>query len=84
MACLRAEPFSWQALNLFVGPGVPASRLAGDPDGIYVSQSIVGSKDMSSLPRGGGGHFEGCTDLLHSEMQKCVATGARHARYRIR
>ncbi|CAK9008812.1 Uncharacterized protein SCF082_LOCUS10029 [Durusdinium trenchii] len=40
----------FQALQAFVGPGIPASRLTGDQDGIYVTDSLVGSKDMISGP----------------------------------
>lgn len=33
-----------EALQAFVGPGIPASRLTGDQDGIYVSHGPVVSK----------------------------------------
>ena len=33
-----------EALQAFVGPGIPASRLTGDQDGLYVSHGPIISK----------------------------------------
>jgi hypothetical protein len=38
------HPRADEALQAFVGPGIPASRLTGDQDGIYVSHGPVVSK----------------------------------------
>lgn len=47
---LSASMDKYEALQAFVGPGIPASRLTGDQDGIYVSHGPVVSKDMLSGP----------------------------------
>jgi len=53
----------YQALQAFVGPGIPASRLTGDQDGLYVSHGPIISKDMISGP-----HLE--YGLLLTECQE--------------